>query len=331
MTRAVQQRRAWLLILTIVPLLLVAMAYGWLAVANGTPWLWDTVVHESGHYTLAQTILFVRHFLREVPVDIAMALALAGAIRTVTPTGPRSDRRVFALAAVILVALAFIASAREEGWREAIRDLLQYRTRDDDLEYGSHWRFHLLSTVWFAAAAPVLAGITCGARGVGAPSGIARRLTIASWAWIVLLTILFGVGVDPFTSGRYIGHQAREIMTHGTLTLPLIFSLAVRWGAAAPPGSLPNAGVPLQVLGWVTVVSIPVFLLVAFGNTSLEGSAQLASGISGVVAAHVFEHVLDYLLVFFLAMALAGQGSFGVRDARHERARASWRAEDHSR
>ena len=67
------------------PLVIVALAYAWLAKVHGRPRLWNIVVHEGGHYTLGQTVLFVRHHLREVPVDLVMALSLAWAVRLATP------------------------------------------------------------------------------------------------------------------------------------------------------------------------------------------------------------------------------------------------------
>src|SRR5262245_58650599 len=63
------------------------------------------------------------------------------------------------------MAAAFVAAASQHGqhgqhgqqgqhgWTSAALDLLQFRTRDDLVEYGSHWRFHWLSTVWFGVAA----------------------------------------------------------------------------------------------------------------------------------------------------------------------------------
>jgi hypothetical protein len=295
--------RAWWALLLAGPIGLVVLAYTWLAAAHGTPWLWNVVVHESGQYTLGRTILFARHFLREIPVDAAMAVALAAAVRMVTPDGVPLPRRWFVSISVLMAVGAIAASAVEEGWWEALRDLLQFRTRDDDTRYGSHWRFHLLSTIWFCSAAPVLAGISSGVAGVPRASADAGRLMRSAWVGVALLTGAFGVSAEPFTSDRYIGHQAREILTHGLITLPLVLAICVRAARGVPARQAVPAPWPLQVLNWTAVLGIPVFLVTAFGGAGLEGSAQMESGLSGVVAAHVFEHLLDYL--FVLAMTLA--------------------------
>lgn len=301
--------RAWWRWLLAGPVALLVLSYVWLAIAHGTPWLWNVVVHESGEYTLGRTILFARHFLREIPVDVVMALALAAAVRIVTPDPLPVPRRWPAVIAILMIAVALGASAAEEGWREAFRDLLQFRTRDTDARYGSHWRFHLLSTIWFFSAAPLLAGVSTGVPGVPSASASAARLMRTGWIIIALLTVGFGVSAEPFTSNRYIGHQAREILTHGSITLPFVLAACVKVAGGIPPARNGQmAGRPVQAFHWAATLGIPVFLVTAFGGGGLEGSAQMESGLAGVVAAHVFEHVLDYAFVLAMTLTIAGRG-----------------------
>lgn len=308
-SHAPRLQRAWLVLLLTAPIVLVVIAYGWLAVDHGAPFLWNVVVHEGGHYTFGQAVLFFRHFLREVPVDIAMAISIAAGVRLVAPRAVPVTRYWFMGLAILLVAVALAVAASEEGWWEAVRDLLQYRTRDDDTRYGSHWRFHLLSTIWFCGAAPLLAGISAGVPGVPRALGAGRRLLIASWLWVAVLTIAFGLTTEPFTSDRYIGHQAREILTHGLITLPFTVGLcAILADGPLAEKTGRDPSMPLQALSWFIVAAIPVFLVTAFGGATLETSAQLNSGLSGVVAAHVFEHLLDYIFVLAVVLALVGRG-----------------------
>ena len=297
-------QRRWIAFLLVTPLVLVAAAYAWLAIAHGTPQLWNVIVHESGHYTLGGTILFFRHHLREVPVDIVMALTLATAVATMSPGVSRRPVPWAGIAAVLLIGLTFAMAVSEEGVAEAAKDLLQFRTRDDDVSYGSHWRFHLLSTVWFVCATMVLAAVTSGSVRVLRADGAARKLALVSWAVNIVLTLAFGLTMEPFTSGRYIGHQAREIMTHGVITLPFTFALGLQ--RIGPRGHAEPAGLFVTILAWLGVLLIPLFLALAFSRTGLEETAQLSAGLSGVVAAHVFEHVLDYILVVLLTVAMVG-------------------------
>ena len=315
MSAAGRLRARWpTLLLLVVPVTLLAGAYAWLALEHHSWALWRVIVHESGRYTLGQTVFFFRHFLREVPVDVAMGLFCAAAIRSAEPAARRRPPAgAAALLAIGLVALAFALATGEEGSREAVRDLLQFRTRDDDAVYGAHWNFHLLSTVWFGAAAYAAAAIWAGRGGLVRPTGAARTLLAAAWGWVALLTIVFGVQAEVFTSPRYLGHQAREILTHGLITLPLTVAV-VRWvtgrraypGAGATPPA--RASLAAQAVLWIALAGIPIFLVVAFRDADFAATAQLHSALAGVVAAHVFEHVLDMVLVALVGLAAVGAG-----------------------
>ena len=302
-------------LLLLAPLTLLAGAYAWLAFEHDSWALWRVIVHESGRYTLGQTVFFFRHFLREVPIDVAMGLFCAAAVGSAELAARRRPvAGAAALLAIGLVVLGFVVAAGEEGSREAVRDLLQFRTRDDDAVYGAHWNFHLLSTIWFGAAAYAAAGIWAGRGGLVRPGGPARTLQAVAWGWVALLTVVFGVQAEVFTSARYIGHQAREILTHGLITLPMTIAV-VRW-VTAPRGPAGSGAVPIarpsgavQAAVWVAIIGIPIFLVVAFRGADFAATAQLQSAYAGVVAAHVFEHVLDMVLVILVALAAAGTGS----------------------
>lgn len=295
------------------PFGLLVGAYVWLALEHHTLSLWQVIVHESGRYTLGQTVFFFRHFLREIPVDVAMGVFGAAAVATADPAPRRRPARAGAAALFAggLVVIAFACAAGEEGWREAFRDMLQFRTRDDDAVYGAHWNFHLLSTLWFGAAAPAAAALWAGRGGLVRSSGPARTLLAVAWGWVALLTVTFGVQAEAFTSARYIGHQAREILTHGLITLPLTIGLlrlatGLRSQSGTTAAPVERPGPVLQVLVWLAVAGIPIFLLVAFRGADFAATAQMQSGLAGVVAAHVFEHVLDMALVVLVGLAAIG-------------------------
>jgi hypothetical protein len=255
------------------PLSILAIAYAWLAVNHGEPWLWDVTVHESGRYTLRETVFYFRHFLREIPVDLGMALFLiAGFMNSheanqSLPNGKitRWAWLLLAAAAGLMVAAFIVAASQHseqgqlgqlgrQGWTSAALDLLQFRTRDDLVEYGSHWRFHWLSSLWFGVAAMLGASFVarlCGrsriedrgsriekreSRSCGAnklrssildprSSIFQFRIWLAPWAYFAALTIVFWFSRKTFTDVRYTGHQAREIMTHGPVTYLLGFGV----------------------------------------------------------------------------------------------------------
>jgi hypothetical protein len=280
----------------------IAAAFAWLAAEHGTLALWNVIVHESGRYTLGETILYYGHFLREVPVAAAYALFLlgvSGASRTTADgrSAPSSALGWLA-AALLLVVAAFVIAGVTHGWHSATLDLLQQRTRDDAAAYGTHWRYHWLSTLWFGAtvaAAPWLLQLF----GFSHVLQHDRRFTRAAWAYFAVLTLAFGLSGAVFLDPQYAGHQAREILTHSLVTLPL--GLAVLLAAAQRPAeraSLRLDGWTLVALGFAVVIPVQL-AVVALGGGVME-HGQTEHGLAAMVAAHYFEHTLDYLLVLLL-------------------------------
>ncbi|HUF71082.1 MAG TPA: hypothetical protein VMM79_20695 [Longimicrobiales bacterium] len=185
------------------------------------------------------------------------------------------------------------------------------------MSYGSHWRFHWLSTLWFGLAASVAAWAGARLFGRSLPSaGSGKALVVAAWSYFVALTIVFGVSVEPFVDPRFIGHQAREILTHGLVTLPLgLGLLAIVEGAVArsdPRLSGPRPS-PVRIAG---VFAIPIFLAIGVLAADAMAAGQTEGGLAAMVAAHFFEHVLDYVLVGLLVVGghafRLGYGSFVV-------------------
>jgi hypothetical protein len=301
-----------------VPAAILAASYLWLVLDHGTLLLWNVIVHESGRYTFGQTVLYFGHFLREVPIVLAYALFLLSLSVGSAPTVTRAQRgerpatsRIAAAAAVGLIAAAWVATARADGTGSALRDLLQYRTRDDLVGYGTHWRYHLLSTLWFGAATMIVPVISRVLPGVPMMR-LDRRRVRAAWLYFGVLTIVFGVSTDVFLDVRYVGHQAREIMTHGPVTLLLgigfLIAAASRPSTAAPAATTGvstdapvNRSVQAAMAGLVLL--IPLYLaIISFGGDVME-HGQSGSGLGAMVAAHYFEHTLDYLLVLLLMAA----------------------------
>jgi hypothetical protein len=314
------------LVLWGIPSVAVVGSYLWLAWDHGTSWLWGVRVHESGAYSLGQTVLYFRHFLREVPVDVAYALFLVAAAGRpsdpeapvdVPPKGTRRPLLPVVLAAGLLV-VAVTAAVQEAGLGSALLDLGQFRTRDDLVAYGSHWRFHWLSTIWFGLAVSALADPVLGpGRGARRP----RRTTwFVAWGYVALLTLVFGVSPEIFTDVRYAGHQAREIATHGAVTLFVGFGIlrVLDGGAGRARPQQTASGADgherHQLLAAALLALIPAYLAVVMLRADVMEVAQSEQGLSAMVAGHLFEHSLDYVLVGLLTVVGYGWvASFGAR------------------
>lgn len=297
------------------PLGLLAACMAWLTAAHGAGVLGVTL-HEDGQRTLPATVLYWRHFLREVPVAALYAVMVAGACAAYGP-GPGRPRRsaltVCLVAAILLVGLAAIGAARAVGVRTALWDLLQAYVRDDQWAYGSHWRAHALSTLAFWLAAP--GGAALLARAVdGAftePRRAARRRWLSgSLAALVVLSVVWWPAPEPLVDPRAIGHQAREAITHLVITLPLacgVWLLVHRDGAGSsarlsrPPAEVLAAGVGAAAI----VAGLGAAVLV----TRAVQVARPDASLSSLVAAHAFEHALDYVFVALLTAWCAGRSS----------------------
>jgi len=288
-----------------VPGILVAASYLWLAWDHGAIGLWHVIVHESGRYTFAQTIAYASHFLREVPVDTAMGLLLAAAFLD-QDDGPTQriarKRAAGAIAlgiAIALVVAAILIEAHRTSLSSAWTDLLQFRTRDDTHAFGSHWRYHLLHTMWFGVAAAPVAAFALGSPHQPAPRSWASLL---AWGYVAAVTLACGFSLDFATDVRFAAHQARELATHVPITLPLTVAALLAMTGRRTGG--PTSGrITFTVARALVLVAIPawLFLIVARGNPASE--AQTGQGLSAIIAGHVFEHAPDYLFTPCVAIA----------------------------
>jgi hypothetical protein len=297
----------------------------WLALEHGTIAVWHLVVHESGRYTLAQTVFYFRHFLREVPTLFTVALFVVAAYGSpAVPAAERPRARRMGLLyasgllfACVMIVVAFRATAAEHGSLSAWTNLMQYHTRDDLASYGSHWRFHWLSTLWLGLATSLSATVT--ARWLAAPAPHdtrARRLMGAvAWGWFWGLSLVFVPTLEPVLDPRFIGHQAREILTHSLVTLPMamgLLALVLRHHGHQP--KLSRLALKVPVSRAAVVLAIPAYLGFATIASEAMSHGQTAGGLAAMVAAHFFEHVLDY--VFVALLCVGGYGLLLVRAGR---------------
>jgi hypothetical protein len=309
-----------------VPIGLLAAGYGWLAIDHGTLNLWNVVVHESGRYTLEETIFFFGHFLREIPVDLAYALFLATSFASSASSSGNAVHNsrtltaaftaITTAAAIAMAALALTVASAQHGLAHALDDLFQFRTRDDLFAYGSHWHFHWLSTIWFGVTAmlfvPFSTAVFSG--NAGEPLPIHSVVKWLPWMYVAVLTLLFGLSLAIFTDIRYAGHQAREIITHGPITALLgigslnIFSvLLLRRRRLSAIGS---ASI-LRIVHdrWIAVVlffAIPLYLVIITWSGDAMAAGQSEHGLAAMVGGHVFEHVLDYVFVALMTVSIYG-------------------------
>jgi hypothetical protein len=274
------------------PLVVLTMAYVILCVHHGTAWPWNVVVHEDGRRTLLETIFYFDHALGELPLDLLLSAAVAGAMLCayspkVGPVG-RLTAVCLALDAAIVAGACILS-----GVKVATLYLFQFHTRDDEpMLYGSHWRYHLLSQ-----AALMLLPL--------AFFKLKRNpVLVAAWAALAALTIVFGISSASFIDPRYLGHQARELITHTLVTIPLAVAGLLTWRThSCVPRShscerllSSSAGINFNWKPALAFLAISTYLATGVLLTGARHHAQ-SSDWTAVICAHFFEHTFSYLVV----------------------------------
>lgn len=298
------------------PCAVLVVSYVAIAWYTSTPWLWSTIVHESGDRTLGQTILYYQHAARELPVDLILGLGVGGSVAFLFPPGRRRRRRrmlSFAAALIVVSAVILVATVSIGGLPMLTENLLQMPTRPGEpLEWGSHWRYHLLSQLSllflsFGLAAPVL--LLAGRR-----SGHRRGAAVvaASVAVFAVLTIIFGFGSESLRDPVYLGHQAREVFTHALVGIPLgwgvCLALARDSWTRNESGSVSLAW---PIASGAAGVVLALYLAAASVMTSAASQGQ-SDSLAVLIFPHFFEHVFSYI-VTALAAAVVFEWSAGDR------------------
>jgi hypothetical protein len=307
-------------LLVALPAALLALAYLAICLAAGTPWPWGYVCHEGGERTLLTTVFYFQHAVRELPLDVILGIAVAGAVQAFLPYSgaaraarPRRGSFVPALAGAAMMAVCatmLLGSTAVVGGSVTAKNLAQMLTRPGvELAWGAHWRYHLLAQAALILAALSLAGLHRAWRARRfVPLGDTALYRAALFLFATL-TLVFRPSLEPFFDPLYLGHQARELATHGLITLPLALAAAL-WVAGRRSGALAfGTGVSsFKPVRGAALVAALIALWLAAGVlfTGAAGQAQTSSLVA-LLAGHVFEHSFSYAVVPLTAAALAAR------------------------
>lgn len=292
--------------LVYLPLGILVLCLLEICAALGTFWPWGSVVHEDGRRTLLGTVFYFEHGARELPLNLVLGLAVGGsaAFHSSGPDLFARDRRLTVRLAVLAAAIAgviFAGAFGTVGTSGVWENLLQLHTRAGaPPTWGSHWRYHLLERPAVMLLGFALLGTCCGTR-----EAHHRRTGAVAWSFFLFasLTAFFGVTAEPFTDARFLGHQARELVTHASVTVPLsvaaCLALIRRGGAKPPAAPRPRAPWPTRS-AWAICTCLGAFLV---GGALLTHAPRVAqtSSVTSLVFVHYFEHILDYALVSAVA------------------------------
>jgi hypothetical protein len=251
-------------------------------------------IHESGKYTLAETVLYYDHFLRELPIDTLLACAIlwSYSVAGFLVRENVSDARIPRLFLGIFLIIVFYGSVASIGLRSTLADLIQARETDTRLGWGTHWQMHFLSTAILLILL-MLPGMT-----------MANTFALEVQALVLIaaflgLSIVFRCGYSAILHPRWILHGAREVFTYFLIiALPAFLPLL----ETHMFGKSRLTAVSLVALGLLACSAL--YFLYVFQTHNLDEEASSKRGIVYLLSSHFFEHALDfiYILLFILAI-----------------------------
>jgi hypothetical protein len=319
-----------------VPIVLLIGAYIHMAFRYDKIWLFNTIVHERGKYTLLEVIFYFRHFLWELPIKTVYAFFLVGTFFYFgrPETSLKDGRAAPVLPRQIIISiflalatgvLAFLMTTKAYGFHEALAGLIQSRISElKPLAIGSHWRNHFLSNIvlYLTSISSVLLYRLIEQKGAWQKRRFGFLLPLTA-AFFVIVTLLFGVNLDPFQVPSYLGHQLREIFgTDLTITMLLSIGILIHLESKFDSGNIQierkenviwRKNILYIICSGVPAVLISSFLVLKVLTLNIKGEMAKLGSTAGwskvdLFAWHFFEHSLDYFyagaLVYFLYLTL---------------------------
>jgi hypothetical protein len=234
--------------------------------------------------------LFPGHALREIPHVLVLALAFAGAVAPAR-TRRTAGRQLAAAGAGAAAcgALLFGWAGAEAGWASAWSDLSQQRGAVDLVAPGIHVRMHLLSDA-------ALGALFFGTAGLFERAGLGAGPLAAVG---LLGALAVAAGMDGVSHPRFVGHAMREIVTHASVTLPLLLAWTasrarLRQGELRlPRWSWAGIGVAAAITGGL------LLRLPALADVTRHSSAP-GRPLALNLAVHNFEHLIDLGVLILL-------------------------------
>ena len=282
----------------LLPAVTLVVSYIMVAIEAGHPLPLFHVVHEDGIHTLIGTIFYFEHAAREAPIDIILGLTIGAASAFgFAPKGDAGNGIMWSILVVLTITVIIGGSLATVGLKELGLNLAQMHTRAGaPITVGAHWFYHFISRSALLLAiisVGLIAGSLLKHRQANGAATIGAVMAI-----FVIISLMFGRNGElvryAFVDPVYLGHQAREFITHSLVSIPLAFAACMSAASAPDDHSLGRPG----ALGLVCL-AVAVALAAYLGLASVAlGSADLgqSSNIAVLIFPHFFEHSLGYLL-----------------------------------
>ncbi len=296
------------------PLVVLFVAYIAICVYTGETDLWNKVVHEAGHLTLANTVFYYEHASRELPLDIFLGMAVGSGVLFACPPVAGDSKvqgkayrniTIFSVAALIVIGMILVGTYLQGGIEQIYSNLFQMHTRpDNNLVWGAHWRYHFLSRISLMAVSFGIAGVLVLIRQdvVRPGNKIGSQMFILTLLMFALVTGIFSLNADPFFNPVFLGHQIREVFTHGLVTLPIAWGTCLLFvgnhvfGEVNGRTTTPSWPLIAGIAGMV--VTTYLFVAALITSAATQGQSQ---DMAVLLFPHFFEHTFSYLIVPIVA------------------------------
>jgi len=310
--------------LVALPLLAYVVSYLYLAWYHKSLFLFNTIVHEGGTYTLLQTIFYFSHFLGHVPVHTMAALVFTGVYLSLTGKDAvlnqekRTGRLMISLS--LFLAGSFFLGLIFFGREDTFSFLLQQKQGVGMYAKGGSWNLHLPSSMLLFALIPVYVYL------FKLISGRENRLNSKGLTYIlggfILLIVftymingnivhtMFKVWSDP----RYLAHSVRELMTFPVTYFPITLFILLRNEKADGVIEKNDRGLRYLIIFLAGIFLLGIifqaYVSLSVGIDNLSQRPYFANsgslGIPYLLASHYFEHVLDTVYFTLLCLLLHG-------------------------
>ncbi|UCD83611.1 MAG: hypothetical protein JSU92_09945 [Deltaproteobacteria bacterium] len=333
--KSVSDRITDLRLLIIIPVLTYIISYLYLAYYHGKYFIFNTIVHEGGEYTLLQDLFYASHFLGHIPVLTMLAFLFAGSYLCLTGYNPnRCSRNKIKLIVGILILfliLSILLSLVIFGYEDTFDFICQKKQGVSIYEEGGSWNLHLPSSILLFLLIPVYLYIfkKIFGRGIELNSRGSFYISLGFIFFFIftfllnksIIDIIFRIWGNP----RYLAHSVRELLTFPVTYFPVPLYFFLR---GEGKGDVQRENREKMNFKYFILCLAVVFLLGLCYQSYVslsEGIGGLAQkpyfakggslGIPYLLASHYFEHFLDtvYFTILCLLLYSIAETDSGLR------------------
>lgn len=312
-----------------IPIITYLCSYAYLAYYHGKIFIFNTVVHEGGTFTLIQDAFYASHFLGHIPVHTTLAFFFTGIFLclTVEAEGGHIQRNadLLLIAVVFFLVFAFFLSLSLFGYEDTFSYVAQKKQSVARYEQGGSWNLHMPSTMMQFLLIPIYLFVVMGLfRRPVRPSLRGAAYILSALSLFLAFGIYFNYGFwaaicKVWADPRYLAHSVRELLTFPVTYYPIPLYFMIKDNRKDASNQKNTNWGKLKSVKICFVIVLSIFVA-AFAYQSYipltEGIGELAQkpafarggklGIPYLLAAHYFEHFLDSIYFSLFCLLLFG-------------------------